>query len=114
MVDTTHIVFFSPTHTSAKIARAIGDGIGMERRIETDLTLDESITPIEIKNALTIIAVPVYAGRVAPIALQRIRRLKGENAPVVLVAVYGNRDYEDALVELRDETTCRRSFHRGT
>lgn len=76
MVDTTHIVFFSPTHTSAKIARAIGDGIGMERRIETDLTLDESITPIEIKNALTIIAVPVYAGRVAPIALQRIRRLK--------------------------------------
>ena len=106
MVDTTHIVFFSPTHTSAKIARAIGDGIGMERRIETDLTLDESITPIEIKNALTIIAVPVYAGRVAPIALQRIRRLKGENAPVVLVAVYGNRDYEDALVELRDETTC--------
>ena len=48
MVDTTHIVFFSPTHTSAKIARAIGDGIGMERRIETDLTLDESITPIEI------------------------------------------------------------------
>ena len=48
----------------------------MERRIETDLTLDESITPIEIKNALTIIAVPVYAGRVAPIALQRIRRLK--------------------------------------
>ena len=89
MVDTTHIVFFSPTHTSAKIARAIGDGIGMERRIETDLTLDESITPIEIKNALTIIAVPVYAGRVAPIALQRIRRLKGENAPVVLVAVYG-------------------------
>ena len=56
MVDTTHIVFFSPTHTSAKIARAIGDGIGMERRIETDLTLDESITPIEIKNALTIIA----------------------------------------------------------
>ena len=105
MVDTTHIVFFSPTHTSAKIARAIGDGIGMERRIETDLTLDESITPIEIKNALTIIAVPVYAGRVAPIALQRIRRLKGENAPVVLVSVYGNRDYEDALVELRDETT---------
>lgn len=78
MVDTTHIVFFSPTHTSAKIARAIGDGIGMGRRIETDLTLDESIMPIDIKNALTIIAVPVYAGRVAPIALQRIRRLRGE------------------------------------
>lgn len=103
MVETTHIVFFSPTHTSAKIARAIGEGIGMERRMETDLTLDGSGTPIEIKNALVIIAVPVYAGRVAPVALQRLQRLKGEHAPAILVAVYGNRDYEDALVELRDE-----------
>ena len=40
--STNHLVFFSPTHTSAKIARAIGEGIGMGRRIETDLTLDES------------------------------------------------------------------------
>lgn len=78
MVDTTHIVFFSPTHTSAKIARAIGDGIGMERRIETDLTLDESITPIEIKNALTIIAVPVYAAEYTycPTANPTIKRRK--------------------------------------
>ena len=99
-----HIVFFSPTHTSAKIARAIGESIGMGRRIEIDLTTDENSSPIEIKDSITIIAVPVYAGRVAPIALQRLRRLKGNNAPAILVAVYGNRDYEDALVELRDET----------
>ena len=44
--STNHLVFFSPTHTSAKIARAIGEGIGMGRRIETDLTLDESDSPI--------------------------------------------------------------------
>ena len=93
-----HIVFFSPTHTSAKIARAIGESIGMGRRIEIDLTTDENSSPIEIKDSITIIAVPVYAGRVAPIALQRLRRLKGSNAPVILVTVYGNRDYEDALV----------------
>ena len=99
-----HIIFFSPTHTSAKIASAIGESIGMGRRIEIDLTTDENSSPIEIKDSITIIAVPVYAGRVAPIALQRLRRLKGNNAPAILVAVYGNRDYEDALVELRDET----------
>lgn len=102
MIETTHLVFFSPTHTSAKIARAIGEGIGMGRRIETDLTLDESTSPIEIKDALTVIAAPVYGGRIAPIALQRIKRLQGYNAPAILIAVYGNRDYEDALVELRD------------
>lgn len=98
-----HIVFFSPTHTSAKIARAIGEGIGMGKRIEVDLTTDEGNSVIEIKDSITVIAVPVYAGRVAPIALQRLRRLRGVNAPVILITVYGNRDYEDALVELRDE-----------
>lgn len=100
--DATHLVFFSPTHTSAKIARAVGDGIGMGRRRETDLTLDESADPIEITNALTVIAAPVYGGRGAPVALKRLKRLKGNNAPAILIAVYGNRDYEDALIELRD------------
>ena len=99
---TTYIVYFSPTHTSRTIARAIGEGIGMGRRIEIDLTLDMSDSPIEIKDSLTILAVPVYAGRVSPTALQRLTRLKGTNSPVILVAVYGNRAYEDALVELRD------------
>lgn len=99
---TTHLIYFSPTRTSEKVVRAIGRGIGMERRIETDLTLDDSLQVIECKNELVVVAVPVYAGRVAPVALQRIGRLRGENTPVVLVAVYGNRDYEDALVELRD------------
>ena len=45
-----HIIFFSPTHTSAKIARAIGESIGMGRRIEIDLTTDENSSPIEIKD----------------------------------------------------------------
>lgn len=74
----------------------------MGRRIETDLTLDESDTPIEINDSLTVIAAPVYGGRVAPTALQRIKRLKGNNSPAIVVVVYGNRDYEDALLELRD------------
>ncbi|MEG2573244.1 MAG: 4Fe-4S dicluster domain-containing protein [Bacteroides sp.] len=103
--STTHLIYFSPTHTSQKIIRAIGCGIGMGRRIETDLTYKLEDSPILIKDELTVIAVPVYAGRVAPIALERIGRLKGENAPVILVVTYGNRDYEDALVELRDTLT---------
>ena len=102
---TTHIVFFSPTHTSEKIARGIAEGIGMGRRIETDLTTDDGTTPIEIKDALTVVAVPVYGGRVPVVAIQRLNRLKGVNAPAILTVVYGNRDYEDALIELRDTMT---------
>lgn len=101
-LTTTRIVYFSPTHTSEKIARAIGEGIGMPRRIETDLTLDEETSPIDIHDELTVLAAPVYGGRVAPAALQRMRRLKGNGSPAILAVVYGNRDYEDALIELRD------------
>ncbi|MDP2754584.1 MAG: 4Fe-4S ferredoxin, partial [Nitrospirota bacterium] len=36
------------------------------------------------------------------IALSRFRELKGNGAPAVIVVVYGNRAYEDALLELRD------------
>ena len=102
--QTTHVVFFSPTHSSAKTARAIAEGIGMPRRIETDLTLDEETSPILIENSLTIIAAPVYGGLIAEVAMERIKRLKGKNSPVIIVALYGNRDYEDALVQLRDTT----------
>lgn len=98
----TRLIFFSPTHTSARIARAIGEGIGMGRRMETDLTLDEQTSPIEMNGELCVIAVPVYGGRVAATALQRLQRLKGNGSPAILVVVYGNRDYEDALLELRD------------
>ena len=92
----TRLIFFSPTQTSAKIARAIGEGIGMGRRMETDLTLDEQTSPIEMNGELCVIAVPVYGGRVAATALQRLQRLKGNGSPAILVVVYGNRDYEDA------------------
>ena len=101
-LTTTRIVYFSPTHTSEKIARAIAEGIGMARRIETDLTLDGDSSPIEIDNELTVLAAPVYGGRVAPVALERMKRLRGNHSPAIIAVVYGNRDYEDALIELRD------------
>lgn len=100
--DTVQSVFFSPTHTSARIARAIAQGTGLKNTQETDLTCDMSHSPIEITDTLVVIAVPVYGGRVAPVALERIRRLRGNGTPTVLAVVYGNRDYEDALIELRD------------
>jgi ferredoxin len=51
---------------------------------------------------LTIFGIPVYYGRVPPTALGRLKRFKGRNTPAVVVAVYGNREYEDALLELKD------------
>ena len=49
---------------------------------------------------MAIIVVPVYGGRVAPLAMERLQNIRGLDTPTVLVVVYGNRAYEKALMEL--------------
>ncbi|MCD7855217.1 MAG: 4Fe-4S binding protein [Clostridiales bacterium] len=51
---------------------------------------------------LAFIAVPSYGGRVPALATERLSQIEGNNAYCVLVCVYGNRAYEDTLVELKD------------
>ena len=87
---------------------AIAAGFKAEAVLDIDLTLPDSIRfnesgkEIRIDDGLTVIGVPVYAGRVAPEAAKRIRQFKANGTPAVLVVLYGNREFEDALKELRD------------
>lgn len=97
-----HILYFSPTHTSAKIAYAIAEGLGTDNISESDITFEEPESPVSIEDELTIIAVPVYGGRVAETAMARLRQFHAKQAPAIPVVLYGNRDYEDALKELCD------------
>lgn len=96
-------VSFSPTGTSKKIAEAIASGISGVECNSLDLTYSgEDGKKTFQPDELVVIAVPVYAGRVAPLAVERLKGLRGNNTPAVVVVLYGNREYEDALVELRD------------
>ena len=79
-LDKLCVACFSPTHTSMKIARAIADGTHIARREEIDLTTDPADTPIAVRNAICIVAAPVYGGLVAPVAVRRIARLRAETA----------------------------------
>ena len=48
---------------------------------------------------------PVYGGRLPAVAVQRLKALQGQGTPAIAVVVYGNRAYEDALLELRNTLT---------
>ena len=118
------VICFSPTHTSRKIAEAVaagmdgiycgsGEGTGVAAScpgtVKTiDLTLDRSEEPVILaQGEAVVIGAPVYAGRVAPEAVKRLKRIQvaaGASVPAVVTVTYGNRDYEDALVELYDLT----------
>lgn len=54
---------------------------------------------------IIVIAVPVFGGRVPAFALQQLTALHGQNTSAIAVAAYGNRAYEDALLELSDSLT---------
>lgn len=97
-----HQIYFSPTGTTAKIISQIAAAIAPLETTTVDLTKMTAAPELELAECLALVGVPVYAGRVPEICLQRMANIKGSNTPAVLVAVYGNRAFEDTLVELQD------------
>ena len=103
----TDIIYYSPTGTSKRVAMAFAEGLdkagaSFPGTRQTDLTTDFSEDPVPLGDSLVVAAAPVYGGRLAETAVKRFSRLKGSGTPAVAIVLYGNRDYEDALVELQD------------
>lgn len=91
---------FSPTGGCEKVAKAIEPNPSVRR-----VDLCEHVEPQSVQGVLMAV-VPVYGGRVPEVALERLRALRGDGTPAVAVVVYGNRAYEDALLELHTELTA--------
>ena len=102
MIRTTHLVYFSPTGTTKKISAYIAKGLGAKAVIHHDMTLPTADVETFLTDGVVIIGIPVYAGRVPELCLQRLQSITSKGLPAVLVVLYGNREFEDALVELRD------------
>jgi len=103
-LKTVKLVYFSPTRTTMHILKGIAEGLGVETVQHIDLTLPEAATTRldEIRDEFVILGVPVYEGRVAKTAISRLQRLRAKETPAAVVVVYGNRAFEDALLELSD------------
>ncbi|QBG48935.1 4Fe-4S dicluster domain-containing protein [Verrucomicrobia bacterium S94] len=111
MHNKIHLIYFSPTTTTRQTLKAIACGTNGTVQSETDLTCrSPEILPVFRKNDLVLIGMPVYAGRLPQLAVQRFLSIKGNSAAAVPVVVYGNRHYDDALIELYD--LCRKQGFR--
>lgn len=102
-IDQCTLILFSPTGGTERIGKFFAENISGTYKI-TDVTpfcekyCVETFSPKDI----VIFAVPVFAGRVPYPAINRISNMRGNDTPCVVVAVYGNRAYEDALIELSE------------
>lgn len=98
-------IYFSATYTTKRVVETVAKNLSNKVTaydITNDASTDEVVIPAD---ELVVVGVPVYAGRVPAMAVERLRRFRGNNTPVVVVAVYGNRHYDDAVLELHDIMT---------
>lgn len=94
---------FSPTGGTEKAAELVTSewGTCVETVDLTNPAADFSKCRIEPED-LVLIALPSYGGRVPGLAAERLAQIQGNAAKCVLLCVYGNRAYEDTLVEMAD------------
>lgn len=96
-------IIFSPTGGTWKVVNMIGGH------------LNGNITQIDLSNAkidftkcvikqedMVLVAMPSFGGRAPAVAIERFRKIRGNGAKCTIVCVYGNRAYEDTLVEMQD------------
>ena len=96
-------ITFSPTGGTKKVADFLANGLFKEAESIDLSDVNEDFSKFSLtEEDMTIIAVPSYNGRVPSTAAERIAKIKGNGAKTILVCVYGNRAYEDTLVELQD------------
>jgi len=98
------LAYFSATGTTKTVVEALAKGFGADEISRFDFTSPDSRAQGDIlidEDTTVVFAGPVFAGRIQTDAMDQLKRIKG-NGNAICVCVYGNRDFDDALIELYD------------
>lgn len=97
-------VLFSPTDSTKAVLSLLAGHLSLPTNV-VDLTCAAEPPVLHFdSDELVFFGVPVYGGRIPAPAAERIQSMRGNQTPSVLIVTYGNRDYDDALIELKDLT----------
>ena len=95
--------YFSPTGTMAQAITAFSAGMDLPTEA-MDLTLPEKRKGWRRtfgKDELLVAGMPVYGGKLPLYLEDFFTGLQGDGTPAIATVIYGNRDYGDALAELK-------------
>jgi ferredoxin len=98
------LIYFSPTSTTGIVLEEIARGIGQESPVIIDITrpaIRNQPAPL-FEKKVVLMGAPVYAGRIPKDAANYFKTIKGSASLAILVVLYGNREFEDALLELKN------------
>lgn len=115
-IKRVYAVYFSPTGSTEKVATKLAEHIGKELGAPTE-RFDFTLPPARTEtwrfgpSDLVVFGIPVYAGRIPNKILPFIQSgFAGNGALAVPVVTYGNRSFDNGLIELRNELE-RAGFH---
>ena len=91
-INKVHAVYFSPGGTTKLCAAAVASAIGECE--EHDFTSRAESLSLAASDA-AVFAAPVFGGRIPGAFAGFLASVKGEDTPAVVLAVYGNRDYDE-------------------
>ena len=102
-------VYYSATGNTSRVITAIAERIAEKLGVSVeidDYTLPENRKEVKTYGSteLVVFGTPVYAGRVPNKMLPVVQNnFKGEGALAVPVVTFGNRNFDNGLIELRNE-----------
>ena len=102
-----YAMYWSATGTTKKVVSAIAQTLAKlaERPCEiidfTQPAARES-APCFAEQDIVVFGTPVYAGRVPNVLLKYLQTIQGRGAYAVPVVLFGNRNFDDGLIELRN------------
>ncbi len=96
-------IVFSPTGGTQRVTDILTEewGYPVDKIDLSDPRTDDTALHFA-QDDLAVIAAPSFGGRVPALAAERLAKINGNGARCVVVCVYGNRAYEDTLLELSD------------
>ncbi len=100
MLKKVTLCCFSPTGGTKKAAEAFCCELAEE--VQWMNLMEEETVSSALEGEVVVAAAPVYAGRVPAVEIERLKWFQGCGKKAVTIAVYGNRAYDDALLELND------------
>lgn len=96
-------IYFSPTGGTEKVCDIIAGAFSNDFKAVELINMEDDYSSVKLtSDDIAIIGGPVYGGRIPAVAMDRLEAISGGGAKAVLVAVYGNRAFDDALKELKD------------
>lgn len=97
----TYKIIFSPTGGAEKVANAVSSNWADTKTI--DLSINNTDYNISLEEgSLALIAMPSFGGVAPQLALDRLSKIKANGCKCAIVAVYGNRAYDDTLIQMLD------------